>query len=48
MTDLRIFGDDFTDVAGIKAQDSDGNEYIYEIGGVSANDIANATLIPTT
>ena len=44
MTDLRIFGDDFTDVAGIKAQDSDGNEYIYEIGGVSANDIANATL----
>ena len=29
MTDLRIFGQTFTDVKGIKATDTDGNEVVY-------------------
>lgn len=29
MTDLKIFGDNFTNVAGIKAQDANNNEYTF-------------------
>lgn len=40
MTDLRIFGKTFTDVKGIKATDTDGNEVVYG-GGYSIEDYLN-------
>ena len=39
MSDLTIFGKTFTDVKGIKATDTDGNEVVYG-GGYSIEDIA--------
>lgn len=39
MSDLTIFGKTFTDVKGIKATDTDGNEVVYG-GGYSIDDIA--------
>ncbi len=33
MTSLKIFGDTFTNVAGIKAQDAQGNVYTFSEGG---------------
>ena len=43
MSDLTIFGKTFTDVKGIKATDTDGNEVVYG-GGFSADDIAMGTI----
>lgn len=42
MTDLRIFGQTFTNVAGIKATDTDGNEVVYG-GGYSFEEIVTKT-----
>ena len=35
MSDLTIFGQTFTDVKGIKATDTDGNEVVYGAGGIN-------------
>ena len=38
MSDLTIFGKTFTNVKGIKATDTDGNEVVYGGGGISLSD----------
>ena len=43
MSDLTIFGQTFTNVAGIKATDTDGNEVVYG-GGFSIEEIINRTI----
>lgn len=43
MSDLTIFGKTYTDVKGIKATDTDGNEVVYG-GGYSADEIAMGTI----
>ena len=43
MSDLTIFGKTFTDVKGIKATDTDGNEVVYG-GGYSIEEIINRTI----
>ena len=40
MSDLTIFGKTFSDVKGIKATDTDGNEVVYG-AGVSIDDVAS-------
>lgn len=42
MTDLRIFGKTYSNVAGIKATDTDGNEVVYG-GGWTTEGIASNT-----
>lgn len=43
MSDLTIFGKTFTDVKGIKATDTDGNEVVYG-GGYSYDEIASRSI----